>query len=44
MEVRQIMKMLKQNPDFTILVGGVECITITADLANKTINFKSKED
>jgi len=44
MEVQQIMEMLKQKPDFTILVNGVECETITADLENKTINFKSKED
>lgn len=44
MEVQQIMEMLKQKPDFTILVNGKEDITITADLENKTINFKSKED
>lgn len=44
MEVQQIMKMLKQKLDFTILVNGIECETITADLENKTINFKSKED
>jgi transcriptional regulator of NAD metabolism len=44
MEVQQIMKMLKQKLDFTILVDGVECKTITADLENKTINFKTKEN
>lgn len=42
MEVQQIMKMLKQKPDFTILVNGNECETIVADLENKTINFMTK--